>query len=98
MERIRNIFWLFFLVVFRGANGFLIVFSVIDRESFERITTFVYYFFEEVRFWMSEIKNNAPENAQVILVGNKCDFVDQRVSNFTILFFLFVDYHITFFE
>ena len=53
---------------FKGSDGILVVFSVCDRRSFENVNK-----------WMSQIKNMAPENVTLLLVGNKVDLKQERV-------------------
>ena len=62
-ERFRNVTKSYF----QSSHGLLVVYDITDRESFEKIN-----------FWMDNIKNNAPENAKLILVGNKCDLANER--------------------
>ena len=81
-ERFRNVTKSYF----QSSHGLLVVYDITDRESFEKIN-----------FWMENIKNNAPENAKKILVGNKCDLANERqvsyeegekkASNYNIKFF-----------
>ena len=40
----------------------VLVYDITDKKSFEKLN-----------FWVDNIKNNGPENAQFILVGNKLD-------------------------
>jgi len=47
---------------FRGAHGVILVYDVTDRETFENI-----------RHWLTQIKEYADAQVNVILVGNKCD-------------------------
>lgn len=53
---------------FRGAQGILLVYDVTDRRSFESI-----------RNWISQIQQHADVNVNKILVGNKCDMLDEKV-------------------
>ena len=62
-ERFRNITKGYF----QSAKGLIIVYEISDKESFEKIN-----------FWMKDIKNNAPEDAKIILVGNKEDLTSER--------------------
>ena len=62
-ERFRNVTKSYF----QSSHGLLVVYDITDRESFDKIN-----------FWMENIKNNAPENAKLILVGNKCDLANER--------------------
>ena len=62
-ERFRNIAKNYFV----QANGFLIVYDISSKDSFEK-----------VNFWYEQIKLNAPKNIKYILVGNKCDLEDIR--------------------
>lgn len=47
---------------FKGAHGILLVFDVSCRPSFEN-----------VRFWMDSIRENADARVRIVLVGNKAD-------------------------
>lgn len=71
---------------FRGAQGIVLVYDVTDRRSFESI-----------RNWISQIQQHADVHVNKILVGNKCDMLDEKVvsteegqklaSEFGMLFF-----------
>uniref|UniRef100_A0A7S1FNJ5 Ras-related protein Rab-8A n=1 Tax=Corethron hystrix TaxID=216773 RepID=A0A7S1FNJ5_9STRA len=53
---------------FRGAQGILLAYDVTDRRSFESI-----------RNWISQINQHADVHVNKILVGNKCDMLDEKV-------------------
>ena len=53
---------------YRGANGILLIFDLTDHSSFEH-----------VRNWIEQIKEEAPENIIIYLVGNKTDNINNRV-------------------
>ncbi|XP_007488573.1 ras-related protein Rab-3D isoform X2 [Monodelphis domestica] len=53
---------------YRGAMGFLLMYDVSNQESFNA-----------VQDWATQIKTYSWDNAQVILIGNKCDLEDDRV-------------------
>ncbi|GFV61602.1 ras-related protein Rab-3 [Trichonephila clavipes] len=53
---------------YRGAMGFILMYDVTNEESFN-----------SVRDWVTQIKTYSWDNAQVVLVGNKCDMEDERV-------------------
>ncbi|XP_028455232.1 RAB3D, member RAS oncogene family, b [Perca flavescens] len=53
---------------YRGAMGFLLMYDITNQESFSA-----------VQDWATQIKTYSWDNAQVILVGNKCDLEDDRV-------------------
>ena len=53
---------------YRGANGILLIFDITDRSSFEHI-----------RNWIEQIKEEAPEQIIIYLVGNKIDNQNNRV-------------------
>jgi len=57
-ERFRTITTAYY----RGAMGILMVYDVTDESSFGN-----------VRNWMRQIDQNAAENVNRILIGNKCD-------------------------
>lgn len=53
---------------YRGAMGFILMYDVTNEESFNA-----------VQDWSTQIKTYSWDNAQVVLVGNKCDLEDERV-------------------
>lgn len=53
---------------YRGAMGFLLMYDIANQESFAA-----------VQDWATQIKTYSWDNAQVIVVGNKCDLEDERV-------------------
>jgi Ras-related protein Rab-3C len=53
---------------YRGAMGFILMYDVTNEESFSA-----------VQDWCTQIKTYSWDNAQVVLVGNKCDLDDERV-------------------
>lgn len=53
---------------YRGAMGFILMYDITNEESFAA-----------VQDWSTQIKTYSWDNAQVILVGNKCDMGDERV-------------------
>ena len=62
-ERFRNVTKSYF----QSSHGFVLVYDITDKESLEK-----------TNFWLGQIKINGPENAKVILVGNKCDLSNER--------------------
>ncbi|KAG8943661.1 GTP-binding protein [Tulasnella sp. 424] len=64
LERFRTVTTAYY----RNAMGILIVYDVTDERSFSNIRT-----------WYSNVETHASENANKILVGNKCDWEDRRV-------------------
>lgn len=63
-ERFRTITTAYY----RGAMGIIIVYDVCNQSSFDRVET-----------WYKTVQEHAKEDAQVIIVGNKCDQEDLRV-------------------
>lgn len=53
---------------YRGSMGFILMYDVTNEESFNA-----------VQDWSTQIRTYSWDNAQVVLVGNKCDLEDQRV-------------------
>eukprot|EP00061_Rhincodon_typus_P014737 g41983.t1 len=53
---------------YRGAMGFILMYDITNEESFNA-----------VQDWSTQIKTYSWDNAQVLLVGNKCDMEDERV-------------------
>ena len=55
--------------MYKGAHGVMLVFDVTDDNSFEKI-----------KDWMEDINSNISKNEiSIILIGNKCDLVEERV-------------------
>ena len=65
-ERFRNIAKNYF----HTSDGFLLVYDITCRESFEKLN-----------FWFEQIKLNSPENAKCMVAGNKCDLDEKREVN-----------------
>lgn len=55
------------LSYYKGAWGIILVFAIDNRKSFENIGK-----------WMKQIKEHAPPDVIIILVGNKCDLEEKR--------------------
>jgi Ras-related protein Rab-3C len=53
---------------YRGAMGFILMYDVTNEDSFNA-----------VQDWCTQIKTYSWDNAQVVLVGNKCDLEYERV-------------------
>ena len=54
-----------------GAMGILLVYDVTDEKSFKNVGN-----------WMKQIEQNAADNVNKILIGNKCDAEpSERVSS-----------------
>ena len=64
-ERFRNIGKMFY----KGAHGIILTYDVTDENSFKNI-----------RNWIKQIEENAPTNVCKILVGNKCDKPDRKIT------------------
>eukprot|EP00477_Mikrocytos_mackini_P000654 GAHX01000701.1.p1 GENE.GAHX01000701.1~~GAHX01000701.1.p1 ORF type:complete len:220 (-),score=53.82 GAHX01000701.1:62-676(-) len=47
---------------YKGANGILLVFGYDDKDSFDHIKS-----------WLEQIKSNASDDVQILLIGNKND-------------------------
>jgi small GTP-binding protein len=52
---------------YKGARGALLVYDVGQMASFENIDT-----------WIIELKQMADQNVVILLIGNKCDLIDER--------------------
>lgn len=51
-----------------------VVYDITDRRSFDNVKS----------YWLNEVRKHAPTNAVVMLVGNKCDMVEQRTVPFVV--------------
>lgn len=54
---------------YKGAHGIILTYDVTDESSFKNI-----------RNWVKQIEQNAQNNVCKVLVGNKCDKDDRKVS------------------
>jgi len=54
---------------FRGAHGVIFVYDITEKKTFEQL-----------EYWLKEVKDNAPSNAVLMLVGNKCDLKSRAVQ------------------
>ena len=57
---------------YRDADGAILVFDLADLQSFESLKS----------YWLKELKEKAPENIQIAIVGNKADLTDKEVITF----------------
>jgi len=56
---------------YRGAMGFIVVYDVTDKQSFNN-----------VRRWVEEIKKSGSDDLPMMLVGNKCDQASKKVVSY----------------
>ena len=54
---------------YKGAHGVLLVYDVTSRESFNNVKT-----------WISQIREHSPKNITLFLIGNKIDSVERQVE------------------
>lgn len=54
---------------YKGANGIILTYDVTDENSFKNIRT-----------WVKQIEQNAQSSVCKVLVGNKCDREDRKVT------------------
>lgn len=54
-------------IYYRDAKGVILVYDITSKKSFERVKT-----------WIEELKN-FNEEAEIIILGNKCDIVDDNL-------------------
>ena len=52
---------------YKESKGVILVFDLTNKESFKKLD-----------FWIEDVRVNSPEEASIVLVGNKSDLVDQR--------------------
>ena len=56
-------------VYYNGARGALIVYDVTDKDSFERVKT-----------WLAELRKYLDEDTPILIAGNKSDIVVKAVK------------------
>ena len=57
---------------FRDADGAILVYDTTDRDSFDNLKN----------VWIKDLKEKAPENIQIAIVGNKSDLVEKESVGF----------------
>ena len=72
---------------FKGSDGIILVYSVIDQNSFDCVNK-----------WMTQIRNLSPPDVKVILVANKSDCHTERVISRDQGITVAQQYRIPFFE
>ncbi|KAH7732087.1 Ras family protein [Aphelenchoides avenae] len=68
MERYRTIYNSYY----HSAHGIMCVYDLTNEKSFENLEN----------YWLKEIRNHAPQNAVILLVGNKADMEAERKVSF----------------
>lgn len=58
---------------YRNSAGVILVYDITNRQSFNN-----------VKFWLNEIKNYTSDNTSIILVGNKCDLDTSFTDNISL--------------
>ena len=61
-------------VYFRNADACILVYDVLDRESFTQLKS----------IWLKDLDDKAPTNIIKAIVGNKCDLALQKTSSSTV--------------
>ena len=56
---------------FRGARGVLVVYDATKEKTFDNVP-----------YWLEEVKNTSPHEATVMLVGSKCDLTAEKVVDY----------------
>ena len=56
-------------VYYNGASGALIVYDVTDRDSFNKVKT-----------WLTELRKYLDEDTPILIAGNKCDIVTRTIK------------------
>lgn len=68
LERYRTIYNSYY----HSAHGIMCVYDMTNEKSFDNLEN----------YWLKEIKNHAPQNAVLLLVGNKADLEAERKVDF----------------
>ena len=85
-EKYRSLTYHFY----RGVNGIILVFDVNNTDTFKNLTS-----------WLTQINKHAPENVDIVLVGNKSDDENEENSvwkNNEELLNIVKKYRLTYFE
>ena len=72
---------------YKGANAIILVFSLIDKKSFDSVEN-----------WINQIKEEASESILIILVGNNSDLIEKRVISYEEAEKLAKEFNINYFE
>lgn len=72
---------------YKGGDGILLVYDITDRESFD-----------SMKNWIKQIEMHAKPTAFKILVGNKCDLINERKVTYEEGYELAQEFKINFFE
>jgi len=75
------------LLLFKVAQGFLLVFDITNRESFKNIP-----------YWLQDIQRDAQKDVEKVLVGNKCDLEEQRQVSYEEARLFAEKHHLKYFE
>lgn len=57
---------------YRGALGALLVFDLTNNENFEHLPN-----------WIEEIKSNSKGDIPILLIGNKCELLNERMVRYS---------------
>lgn len=57
---------------YKGALGTLLIFDLTNNESFEHLPN-----------WIEEIRSNSKYGIPILLIGNKCNLINERVINYS---------------
>lgn len=68
MEKYRTIYNSYY----HSSHGIVVVFDLCNEKSFENLEN----------YWLKEIRSHAPQNAVLLLVGNKADLEGERQVGF----------------
>lgn len=52
---------------YRDADAAIIVYDITDPKSFD-----------DIESWIDELRDKAPKNIEIVIVGNKVDLIDQE--------------------
>jgi len=75
------------MAYYRGAMGIMLVYDVTDDKSFYNIKN-----------WITNIEQHASENVERMLIGNKCDRVDDKIIKYEQGKKIAEEYNMKFFE
>ena len=62
------LFFLIYILIFKGADGIVLVYDVTNPSTFDDID----------KFWINEVESYAEKSVDLLLIGNKSDLEEKE--------------------